>query len=363
MCTINIVRRCLVSSGMAGLSLFIASEANAQCAGASPTDGVPDSAAIQACLDSGTEVRLEPGHPGYIIDAKIRFRSDDRLLTSTGPSKAKLVAHAWLAEPMLEVQDANDYEISELIFDGNKGSRGRYDLCNDDFRPEGNNLLVSGNGFVIHHLDVINAMCGTGMQVTGSNFQIYSIYFAWNGYSSKPGASQPWADGLTLTRCDGGYVHSNNFVDNTDVDLMAGNGIGCVVQANTITHVGAYGFAGIHVGQEGSRAGSTLAYNSVNANYNTLAFGIIVGPHPWRDFEWTPDVGVVRDNSSNGAVVNVAVDGIQAGAVYSNAATNAQGNDGWGGCTLAADYTAGDFGSAYVAPGYIWRTYHGGGCQ
>lgn len=94
------------------------------CPGAVPTDDTPDHSAIQACLDEPgvTQVYLVPGSPGYIIGDKIRFRSDDKLLTSVG-GKARLLAHPDLAAPILEVQGADAYEISEIIFDGNVSAR------------------------------------------------------------------------------------------------------------------------------------------------------------------------------------------------------------------------------------------------
>src|SRR5689334_18666166 len=99
--------------------------AAAQCPGANPNDGSPDSAALQACLDAPgvTQVYLDRGNPGYIIDVKLRFRSDDKVLASSGPDKAILIAGSSLDGPMLETQDAYGYTMFELIFDGRKSAR------------------------------------------------------------------------------------------------------------------------------------------------------------------------------------------------------------------------------------------------
>jgi hypothetical protein len=152
------------------------------CPAANPNDWTPDSVEIQACLDAGNQVVLQPGNPGYIIADKIRFRADDRLFTSVG-GKARLLAHPDLDGPLLQVQDANDYEISEIIFDGNKGARTKSFLCfNTAFAGEhGSNVFVNGVNYRVHHIDTINAMCGSGMEVTGNGFDLYSVLAADNG--------------------------------------------------------------------------------------------------------------------------------------------------------------------------------------
>jgi len=162
------------------------------CPNAVPNDGVDDGAQIQACLDAGTQVILVPGV--YDIEVKIRFRSDDLLLTSEG-GKATLRARPWLADSLLQVQGANYYELSELIFDGARDNRYASvldEICDPcrDYPPDqcptyagarGSNFHFQGEGFVIHHIDTINAACGSGMEGTGEYFQIYSVYAADNG--------------------------------------------------------------------------------------------------------------------------------------------------------------------------------------
>lgn len=119
------------------------------CPAANPSDWTPDNVEIQACLDAGNQVLLQPGNPGYIIADKIRFRADDRLFTSVG-GKARLLAHPDLDGPLLQVQDANDYEISEIIFDGNKSGRNKSFLCfNTAFAGEhGSNFFVSRGSWI-----------------------------------------------------------------------------------------------------------------------------------------------------------------------------------------------------------------------
>ncbi|HEX5473653.1 MAG TPA: hypothetical protein VFX12_03240 [Vicinamibacterales bacterium] len=74
------------------------------------------------------------------------------------------------------------------------------------------------------------------------------------------------------------------------------------------------------------------------------------------------DAGNVYFNSSSGAVVNLAIDGIDWGSVQSNTWSGANGTRGFN-CTLSGDYTAGHFGSASIQGGYVCRIYHAPSCQ
>jgi len=340
------------------------------CPAAVPNDNTTDNYALQACLDAGTELILTPGT--YWINDKIRFRSDDKKLTSVG-GKATLKAQPDLNGPIIEVQGANGYVISELILDGNKANRAFYSECYNSGNhfpgQAGSNGFFSGNDYKLHHIDTINAMCGSGLQVKGNNFEVYSVYAARNGKMSSeaPGIEAPWADGITLERCDGGYVHDNNIVDNTDVGLFVFRGVNCSIQHNTITQTTRYAFEGLGMGDpfaNSSFSGTTVWYNTITIALNKATRGLGVGPHTGGlSFAWTTNAGSVRYNSISGAVVNLAVDGIQGGTVTNNTTSNAQGSQGLV-CGTAANYTAGHFTGATVSGGYVCRAYDAGcSCQ
>lgn len=192
------------------------------------------------------------------------------------------------------------------------------------------------------------------MEVEGSGFEIDNNWVGYNGRSRDeqlPG--EPWSDGITLLSCDGGNVHDNTIDNNTDVDLVIGGGHNCSVQWNTIRHtptvgIAVYGFAGIHVGYfdagGGDNAGSIIANNTISSDQDKLGFGIVVGAHPWNPLLWTPNAGTVSGNSASGAVVPLAVDGIDTGSVTNNSAFDHRGVNGLN-CALSADYTAGDWGA------------------
>lgn len=163
----------------------------------------------------------------------------------------------------------------------------------------------------------------------------------------------------------GASVHDNYFEDNTDIDLVVGGGPGAVIQNNNIQHFAAHGFGGIHVGyfapHNGDHSGSTYGPNTVGSSVDQLAFGVIVGIHPWDTTVSNPSAGTVQNNNIQGAVVNLAVDGIGDGTVTGNATSIPQGTNGYG-CTIADNYTSAHFGVASLQPGADCRWYHNGQC-
>ena len=347
--------------------VVIANPALAQCGGfgANPTDWEPDGQALQACFDANSYVYLDPGYPGYIVDHQVMVRSHIRLITSSG-SKAKLLAHPALNRPIFHFEpDAYDYEMSELIFDGNKWQRTDFSGCDVEYKWQGSNILAKGTNFRIHHIDTVNAQCGTGLEVVGNDFAVYSVYAAYNGFS-KDEANGHWADGITILRCTRGTVSGNWSHENTDVGLMVFGGSGCSVEWNDIRNYERYSFAGLSLGDRNANndfAGGWIAHNNIESGYNMLSTGIQVGPHPEA---WIMNnAGEIRYNHVSGAVVNLVVEGINDGVVMDNDLHDAQG-DRHNLCPgFSANYTAAHFGIATLAPGYICKEFHSCsiGCQ
>ena len=261
---------------------------------ASPSDGIEDSIAIQACLNKGGLVSLSPGqHPGYLIERGLKMGSNTTL-TSTG-AKATLAAHSTLgAEPILDVLGFN-WHISEVVFDGRKYERDALGLCwSGDKR--GYNLKVDGTDFSITHVDTVNAMCGTGLEVVGTDFEIAFVFSAYNGreVGEWPNAPYQWSDGMTVVYCENGDIHDNTFIDNTDFDLLFGGGPNCSVHHNDIYHQIRFAFAGLNVGNmdagkwdghgskwRGNHEGSNFFQNRVSSNPGMLMYGLSVGSHPF----------------------------------------------------------------------------------
>ncbi len=355
--------------------LFTGSPVSAQnCPAANPNDDVDDFAALQACLDQGGTIVLAPpcaGCNGYWTTQTLWLRLSGTVLTSIG-GKARIIAWPSLNGPILQTENyVSDYELVEIEFNGNKFLRDLRNSCSG-YRGYRSNLLLRGYRFRVHHVDSVRAMCGSALEIDGQDFEVYSNWVSYNGRDQFDGVpGEPWSDGITLLRCENGYVHDNTLENNTDVDLVVGGGANCRIQNNAVRHapsgagIAKYGFAGFHVGWfpngGGTNSGSVFSGNTIYSDPDMLAFGIVVGYHPWDYLRDTTDGGSVNGNSSTGAVVNLAVDGVLAGSVQSNTWSAARGTRGYG-CSLASDYTAADWGGTSLQNGWIFRQYHGGSC-
>jgi hypothetical protein len=345
--------------------------AQTTCTDANPFDDLPDDTALQNCLNAGGTIALTAdGTVGYIVAQGLTLSTNGTVLTSTSAFgfRAIIKAAPGLLAPILRVADtAANYQISNIMFDGKVFDRVHSGSCSG-YRDFGSNLIVRGSGFVIDNVESRAAMCGSSMEVVGSSFEIRNSWFVFNGRSrdQAPGVAEPWSDGLTLLGCSGGNVHGNTLWDNTDIDLVVGGGPGCTITDNHIQHTGAYAFGGFVAGRFENYAGdhfrSPYTFNDVTATSNTLTFGVLVGQHPW-----TPQLNifnpVVNDNSSSGAVVNLAIDGVVGGEVQRNSGSNNQGSK-WRTCSIGSfNYTAADDGTTShingtaIQPGYtpvVW---------
>jgi hypothetical protein len=214
--------------------------ASASCTGADPNDWVPDDAALQACINAGGTLYLDPGSPGYIVNSGLVLNRNNIIITSSGApgTRATIMAGQDLNAYIITTNGpVNGFEISYISFQGmvhdNTPWRLHRDECVADSHTPGN-IAVEGNGFTIAHNESMHAMCGSGMLVLGSGFQIYDNYVAYSGrdrFDGAPGAH--WADGITALHCSSSSIHDNTVVDNTDVDIVE-DGDHCLVYNNDI---------------------------------------------------------------------------------------------------------------------------------
>ena len=345
-------------------------QSGSNCEEADPNDNEPDDAALQACLNRGGTIALRPGAPGYILERGLILTQSGTVLTSMSPpSRVTVLAHPDLFAAMLGVSDSvSRYEISHIFFDGNVTRRRRRGEC-AGYRGFGTNLQPRGSNFIIRDISSVRAMCGSAMEVLGRDYEIANNLIANNGLES--GAPEPWADGITLLNCTGGYVHDNTIKESTDVGLVVGGGRGCRIENNIISQSAAYAFAGFHVynfnvgtGGQGNHAGSVYKGNRITSSLNKMGFGLGVGSHPWDKGHTVSDAGVITANTISGAVVNLAVDGVDNGRITGNALSGARGSRTVAvNCRSSANYTAGHFGKTVLQPGWIGVTFHDGGCQ
>lgn len=341
-----------------GLLGVFGSTAGAQnyCPAANPNDSVPDTSALQACLDGGGLILLSAGTPGYILDDRLALRvSGTRVGAVDENNRPRLVAHANLNNMMLRA-DADNYDLSHLIFDGNRANR-----TNACTYPLGHNIIAYGTGFSIRFVDSINARCGSALEINGADFEVYNNVIAYNGFSADERNAE-WADGITVHRCNGGVVRNNQIAENTDIGIVVNEGIGCSVRWNAIWNYDRYAFAGLHIsagGSGGNHAGSVFADNEVISGYDRMSFGIIAGAYPWH-YVRTANIGTVEANDVEGAVIGLSVDSVDAGTVVGNDLSGAQGTRGYGPCNgqSPANYIAWSWGGASLQPGFVTRHCH-----
>lgn len=364
--------------GGSSLSKAWAQTPPGNCPAANPSDSVSDDAALQACLNQGGTVLLVSGEPGYSLATGLIINQSNTTLTSADPAnKAKLMADPNLNAPMLTVSGSPaNWSISHLVFDGNRDLRTLKANCSG-YRIFGSILQPRGSGFTIHHNELRHALCGSAMELSGQGFEIYNNIIEDNGWDQTTYAPEPWSDGITVLSCDNGYVHDNTLKDNTDIDIVVGGGVACRIQDNTITHQNRYGFGGLTAGwfyggvEVTPFANSTTAYhsramysgNTISSATNKLAFGLMVGHHPWDiNKTVTLDGTQVTGNTVTGAVVNLAVDGVESGMILGNVVSSPQGNDGFSNCSLSANYTVGHVTSVSLQDGWTRKEFSGGGC-
>jgi hypothetical protein len=348
----------LVSNGRS------ASARSSNCPNANPWDGIPDSQAINACLAAGGDVILaDTGGGGkYIIDSGLVISVPGTRLIGEGGG-AFLEATPSLQQRMLSVSWINNVQLINVWLHGNKWERTAFQgQCTGSSRDNFKNILLQGDNTFVDGIVSSDALCGSSLEIEGASFEVRNSEFNDNGFEKGP--TEPWSDGLTVWRCTNGYIHDNSFRDNTDVDLVTGGGSGCLVERNTIVHQNSYGFAGLQIGDflggGGDHGGSTYRWNSVTSAYKKLNWGIMVGNHPWV-LASLPNAGTVISNSTYGAVIPLAVDGIEQGTILDNSYGNHQGTFNRSSCVASFDYTAADFGGGVVLqPGYVRYYFHPG---
>jgi hypothetical protein len=362
-----------VLTAAAVVSLSTSRMAEAQCEQPNGNDTTPDDASIQCLLDQGGTIVLNADvSMGYFINEGLVLRRSGTTFTSSsgGGNRALLRATSTLSSRMLEVESGavTGYTISKIWFYGS-----RFDRTNPNCSGDNSvNLYLRGSGWLIDDIESDAVPCNSSTVVDGStthDFEIRNSWFANNGWGENERSGQ-WADGLTVQACVDGYVHDNNFRDNTDVNLVVGGGSNCRIEFNDIDNTLSYAFAGIHVGWfpgdgDGDHAGNIYRFNTISSGLNKMAFGLVLGLHPWnhQQADQVSNAGSTTGNNSTGAVVNLAIDGITGGNFSGNSGPGSRGTNGYGACSLASDYTAGDFGGASIQAGWVPRIYHGGTCQ
>lgn len=332
------------------------------CLAANPNDNVADDDMLQACLDQGGVVRLEPGTPGYLLAKGLTVSKDGTRITSTSTTRARLQAEPALAAPLLTMTNRANVAISFLEFDGNRPARTGIATCKG-YRIFGTNVAIEGSqNFQFTDNRSTHAMCGSALQVNGTSFEIARNLIDDNGHGREAvDAPEPWSDGITLGLCSGGNVHDNDVVDATDIAIVDGGGAGCQIVNNTIQATSRHAFAGIalHVfiaEGNGDHTGTVVKSNHISSGPGLMTFGLSIGMHSWAPTT-TAKGGTVTNNVVTGALVDLQVDGVDGVTVSGNAIGTTSGAPGCGG--TAAAYTTAHATTSNLQSGGTPHVYDG----
>lgn len=253
---------------------------------ADTSGAAPASAALQRCLDLAPSPWTVP--PGtYRIEQSLSIRR---------PIRISGAGATWRADPGLKgIERARGMvygarikgvEIRGLTLDGNGEERRARGPAFCD------GTAIAANGVNIHldHVDNVvleeftskNAVCGSGMNLLGSDARVVRSTFRDNGTHAR---LRMWADGLTLLQCARCVVEGNTFIDNSDIGFIFGGGEGTRIANNRIVQ-NTPAFAGLmlddfNATRTGDFRGVTVENNTIECRAHQCDFGINLGPHAW----------------------------------------------------------------------------------
>ena len=287
------------------------------------TDAGP---ALNKCLGemkNGGTLALTPG--AYTIATQIVL-SNSKTLTTLGKTSAapcsaepghgcaELRAAAGLVATFGILNMYGPSMIDHMVLNGRKDIRAAARaLCQADVANnlKGFNGLMTGPNLKFTNSASINAACGSGMAVDGTDVVITSSSFAYNG---THGQGLLHADGLTLLQGLRMTIVGNTFRNNTDVDLITGGIVSSRVAFNSITHDGSYASSAYtalmiqaFTSTDGNHAGTVFENNYIDCGPGMgCGFGILVGSTPWY-FVKPVYGGFVRNNAVVNAQGGIAV--------------------------------------------------------
>ena len=312
----------------ATIAVWLAPPASAtsSCPAASPNDSTADDAALQACLNAGGSVTLDPGTPGYILSQGLTITQSNTTITSSvSGQNATIVAAPSLDAPLLLIPNIGEslsgVTISYITFDGNRPNRTDISNCSGSRQNQSSIVLKTANAFDFEHNTITRTVCGSALNLDGSSMTVAFNTLTDNGHGREAkDASEPWSDGMTIAYCNQGNIHDNQITDASDVGIVLFSSANCNVHNNTITQVSRHAFAGAQFGAPapgvtGDHTGSTIQSNSITGN-GLLSFGVAYGIDPW--FNALVEHGNVLNNTVSGAIVNLLVDGAKLGQVGQN---------------------------------------------
>jgi len=213
--------------------------------------------------------------------------------------------------PMIQIT-LPGFAMDHLIIDGNRSSRPQ--TCADNYR--GSNVYFTSNAANSRFTNSVsmNALCGSGLVIDANGMMILGNYLYQNGINPADPADRLWADGLTLTNCSNCIVDGNRLIDNTDVQMVMGNGeytqiTNNLLQSSTRRAFAAFALDNFDNSEKGNFGGTIVQGNLIRCEGFLCNIGMNIGPHAWYSNGGNIKGGAVLYNSVSGANVGVLIDG------------------------------------------------------
>jgi hypothetical protein len=264
--------------------------------------GVDAGASLAACIAQNaaagaTVIELPPGryYLGGILNlgatSNVTIRTQN---VSTGPACldsgaaacAILTATPANTDAVLLSNGASNLVLNHIAIDGNIGPR-RANNPGNTWGPNGayNARIHTCHGCQFLGFTSTRAVRGTGLEFDGDNAVFDGAMFYENGWGATS-ATSSWSDGLTIWSSANVRIVNSRFIDNSDVDLILGNGPAAVIQNNVIGNHANFAFAALMLdnfngGFPGNYTGAVVSSNTIDCTSGMCGFGVMLGPHFW----------------------------------------------------------------------------------
>lgn len=340
----------LIASSIFVLTLTFPSQsyaASRTCDALAPLNGSENdaSAVLQSCIntaDPNDTVELPVGK--YTLSHQVKIEkpltlktqgldaSSARCSNRTG-NCAELIAGAnFDGFPGILLITQNSVTVDHIVINGNKEARSgsaSASQCRSSNNGWGFNMRAHVVDFRFTNSINKNALCGTGLEMSGSNAAIVNNLFLSNGVHDS---YLMWADGLTVHDCTGCLFEQNEFIDNTDIDAIFGGCRQCTIRGNSIRHTESFtgaAFAGLMLhawpSTSGNYTDTTVTDNTIDCgSKRRCGFALYLGAHGW--YQTMSYGGSIHDNTVTNAQSGLVIDDFYNTEVYNNHVANVSGH-------------------------------------
>lgn len=315
--------------------------------------GIDATPSLQTCFNSGDIINLAPGiyniegvlhlnRPHHQVIQTVNVTSGPPCLEDGAQSCAVLQANQHNKGPAIISGEGVSVTFNYIALDGNKADRRLFYKNTDWVNGQAYNASIldcsncSFNGFAS-----VNAAQGTGLAFSGFNAVFENDSFRNNGYG-KPNytTDNAWSDGLTIGAVPNLIIRNSLFINNSDVDLVMGSTPNAIIENNTIGNTDNFAFAGFMMNTFAPSSvkdftGAQIRNNNVTCLNGACGIGIMIGPNFWDKTLPPITNGAVYNNSVQGAIFGIMIDGAVGTQVYGNTVSNWSEYSSYG-CVSAA---------------------------